>query len=62
VFVPFHYGGPNAANELTITAWDPVSKQPTFKVCGCRVQRIGRGEDTSPAPDIAALAAHPPGR
>jgi anaerobic selenocysteine-containing dehydrogenase len=44
VFVPFHYGywdigddaGPpdgigRAANELTITAWDPVSKQPLFK-------------------------------
>ena len=44
VFVPFHYGywdradaGPGdaagrAANELTITAWDPVSKQPIFKI------------------------------
>ena len=37
VFVPFHYGywddhqGPaRAANELTITAWNPVSKQPLF--------------------------------
>ena len=40
VFVPFHYGywdvgdaagpdgRPRAANELTITLWDPVSKQP----------------------------------
>jgi anaerobic selenocysteine-containing dehydrogenase len=27
VFVPFHYA-PQAANELTLTAWDPVSKQP----------------------------------
>jgi anaerobic selenocysteine-containing dehydrogenase len=37
VFIPFHYGGtddagrPRAANELTLTAWDPVSKQPLFK-------------------------------
>ena len=38
VFLPFHYGdvdrgdrATRAANELTITAWDPVSKQPTFK-------------------------------
>jgi anaerobic selenocysteine-containing dehydrogenase len=51
VFVPFHYGywdagdgaGPQecgrAANELTITAWDPVSKQPLFKSAACRVSR-----------------------
>jgi ferredoxin-nitrate reductase len=49
VFVPFHYGywdegaaGPNgaaprAANEMTITAWDPVSKQPLFKLAAVRV-------------------------
>jgi anaerobic selenocysteine-containing dehydrogenase len=52
VFVPFHYGywdegdqaGPadrgRAANELTITAWDPVSKQPLFKTAACRVGRL----------------------
>jgi anaerobic selenocysteine-containing dehydrogenase len=51
VFVPFHYGywdepdgvGPNgrgrAANELTITTWDPVSKQPLFKSAACKLSR-----------------------
>ncbi|MEJ2863580.1 molybdopterin oxidoreductase family protein [Actinomycetospora flava] len=39
VFVPFHYGR-QAANELTITAWDPVSKQPQLKFCGVRVDPI----------------------
>jgi anaerobic selenocysteine-containing dehydrogenase len=51
VFVPFHYGywdregagpgeGPGrAANELTITSWDPVSKQPLFKVGAVRVTK-----------------------
>jgi ferredoxin-nitrate reductase len=46
VFVPFHYGewgnphdAPRAANELTITAWDPVSKQPLFKVAAVRASR-----------------------
>jgi hypothetical protein len=34
--MPFHYGDRSgapsaAANELTITDWDPVSKQPHFK-------------------------------
>jgi ferredoxin-nitrate reductase len=44
VFVPFHYGSwdverlvPQAANELTVTGWDPVSKQPIFKVAAVRV-------------------------
>jgi ferredoxin-nitrate reductase len=54
VFVPFHYGywdrdcsGPDgaddagrAANELTITAWDPVSKQPMFKTAAVSVSKV----------------------
>jgi anaerobic selenocysteine-containing dehydrogenase len=51
VFVPFHYGSwdtdeaagepqRRAANELTITAWDPVSQQPIFKVAAVRVERV----------------------
>jgi ferredoxin-nitrate reductase len=50
VFVPFHYGywdegerepakHGRAANELTITAWDPVSKQPLLKNAAVRVER-----------------------
>jgi anaerobic selenocysteine-containing dehydrogenase len=52
VFAPFHYGywdapedaeerHPTAANELTITEWDPVSKQPVFKTASVQVERIG---------------------
>jgi anaerobic selenocysteine-containing dehydrogenase len=53
VFVPFHYGywdtedpgGPGgdvgrAANEMTITDWDPVSKQPLFKLGAARLERV----------------------
>jgi anaerobic selenocysteine-containing dehydrogenase len=40
VFVPFHYAD-QAANELTLTAWDPVSKQPVFKTAAVRVAREG---------------------
>jgi ferredoxin-nitrate reductase len=50
VFVPFHYGArrnegevPRAANELTITSWDPVSKQPIFKVAAVRIAKVGGG-------------------
>jgi ferredoxin-nitrate reductase len=51
VFVPWHYGywddpdRPRAANELTLTMWDPVSKQPHFKYAAVRLQRIERGAD-----------------
>jgi anaerobic selenocysteine-containing dehydrogenase len=47
VFVPFHYGywdagseRMRAANELTMTTWDPVSKQPIFKVAAVLVTRV----------------------
>jgi anaerobic selenocysteine-containing dehydrogenase len=68
VFVPFHYGywdtaeghepngRPRAANELTITAWDPVSKQPLFKTAAVRVERVAGGDGTSPAPTETASA------
>jgi ferredoxin-nitrate reductase len=46
VFVPFHYGywdtngvHERAANELTVTSWDPVSKQPIFKTAAVKVSK-----------------------
>ncbi|MGV0645475.1 molybdopterin oxidoreductase family protein [Mycolicibacterium sp. XJ879] len=64
VFVPFHYGywdvdGParqRAANELTITDWDPVSKQPIYKTAAAKVARVGQGGAPAPAPTTAASA------
>jgi predicted molibdopterin-dependent oxidoreductase YjgC len=47
VFLPFHYGSwdregetDRTANNLTITAWDPVSKQPVFKVTAVRLEKV----------------------
>jgi anaerobic selenocysteine-containing dehydrogenase len=50
LFIPFHYGywdedsddvdRRRAANELTITAWDPVSKQPHFKFAAVRIKKV----------------------
>jgi anaerobic selenocysteine-containing dehydrogenase len=47
VFLPFHYGywdvddaegnHHRAANELTLTDWDPASKQPIFKTAAAQV-------------------------
>ena len=65
MFAPFHYGywdaggtgpdgAPTAANELTMTEWDPVSKQPLFKNAAVRVSRLGGGDGAAPAPTTAA--------
>jgi len=70
VFAPFHYGyfdepagdGPDgrarAANELTITEWDPVSKQPLFKTGAVRVTKVANA-DGSPAPAPTNTASRP---
>lgn len=58
LFLPFHYGywdtgagsGPDgeqpgrAANELTLTDWDPVSKQPIFKTAAASVVRVATAD------------------
>jgi ferredoxin-nitrate reductase len=50
VFVPFHYGDDGddddrtAANRLTISGWDPVSKQPHLKYAAVALTRIAAGQ------------------
>ncbi|MET8509183.1 nitrate reductase [Streptomyces sp. NPDC004787] len=76
LFVPFHYGywdtaggsGPGggapgrAANEATVTDWDPVSKQPLFKTSAARLTLLARGDGApSPAPTTTASAPARPG-
>lgn len=64
LFVPFHYGywdtnddeHDRAANELTITDWDPASKQPIFKTAAAAVTRLREGEGPAPAPTTTASA------
>ena len=38
VFLPFHFGGDQAANLLTNPALDPVSRMPEFKVAAVRLR------------------------
>jgi len=69
LFVPFHYGywdhqvdgepaAATAANELTITEWDPVSKQPIFKTAAARLTLLSRAEG-QPARAPTTTAARP---
>jgi assimilatory nitrate reductase catalytic subunit len=41
VFVPYHWPGRKSANQLTISAQDPISKIPEYKVCAVRVRKAG---------------------
>ena len=71
VFLPFHYGywdtagadepgdgHGRAANELTLTDWDPVSKQPIFKTAAAAVRRLADADGTpSAGPDDDGVRA-----
>lgn len=37
VFIPYHWAGDRSVNRLTISAQDPISKIPEFKVCAVRL-------------------------
>ena len=63
MFLPFHYGywdhpdtGRRAANELTITDWDPLSKQPIFKTAAAAIRLLDRDGQPSAAPTTTASA------
>jgi assimilatory nitrate reductase catalytic subunit len=38
IFMPFHWGGQGAANNLTNPVLDPVSRMPEFKVCAVAIE------------------------
>jgi anaerobic selenocysteine-containing dehydrogenase len=64
IFLPFHYGywdrpdgAPRAANELTITDWDPLSKQPMFKTAAAQVRLVERDGGLALAPSTTASRA-----
>jgi anaerobic selenocysteine-containing dehydrogenase len=63
LFLPFHYGywdvddpdRKRAANELTLTDWDPCSKQPIFKTAAAVVRLVERSSgEPSAAPTTTA--------
>jgi anaerobic selenocysteine-containing dehydrogenase len=62
VFIPFHYGDdtdggpPTAANRLTLSGWDLVSKQPHFKYAAVALRPVGTAREASPEGAGNALA------
>ncbi|UNO43542.1 nitrate reductase [Streptomyces sp. MST-110588] len=68
LFLPFHYGywdtgaghepdgAGRAANELTLTDWDPPSKQPLFKTAAAALRLVEAAGGPSPAPTGTASA------
>lgn len=70
LFLPFHYGywdtdaghepgeSGRAANELTLTDWDPASKQPIFKTAAAAAVCIAKG-DGVPAPAPTTTGSRP---
>jgi assimilatory nitrate reductase catalytic subunit len=55
VFIPYHWPGGRAANQLTHRAVDPLSKMPEFKVAAVRVERA---EGRSTATDARDFTLH----
>jgi assimilatory nitrate reductase catalytic subunit len=46
IFIPYHWPGRKAANQLTIAAQDPVSKIPEYKVCAVKIRKAPSPRDS----------------
>jgi anaerobic selenocysteine-containing dehydrogenase len=64
LFVPFHYGywdhpdRARAANEVTPTEWDPVSKQPYFKCAAVSLRKVPQDGEEAIAGAAGKIARH----
>jgi assimilatory nitrate reductase catalytic subunit len=52
VFIPYHWPGTQAANQLTNRAVDPLSNMPEFKVAAVQVERAGGHAPTTDDRDL----------
>lgn len=58
VFIPYHWAGRQAANQLTHRHLDPISKIPEYKVSAVRIERVGPGGAVRDARDLALQAGN----
>ena len=52
LFIPFHWAGKKAANQLTQRALDPISKIPEYKVSVVRIEKAVGSVDVTDERDI----------
>src|SRR5690554_3664398 len=45
VFIPYHWAGKKSANQLTISAQDPISGIPEYKVCAVNIEPARKAPD-----------------
>jgi len=48
IFIPYHWAGERSVNQVTVSAQDPISKIPEYKVCAVRIKK------SAGAPEYAA--------
>ena len=59
VFIPYHWAGRKSANQLTISAQDPISKIPEYKVCAVRVRKADGAARVRRCPRAATVEQVP---
>ena len=57
LFIPYHYGHTQAANQLTNPVFEPKMKIPEYKVCAASATRAEQAPDWAKDIDASALVA-----
>lgn len=55
VFIPYHWAGRQAANQMTLKDLDPISRMPEFKVAVCRIRAASKDESAQLREDVKLL-------
>lgn len=56
LFIPYHYGGAEAANQLTNPVLEPMMKIPEYKVCAAAATRAAEPPDWAKGKSVEMLA------
>lgn len=59
IFIPYHWASRRSANQLTLSAQDPISKIPEFKACAAKLRQARPDEIPEAADEPPVPRAHP---